>query len=298
MAPDANRPPALPAQQPVTPPETPVKLPSLALYAVLSGLSVLLIVGGFFASSDKLSGLLMNLATELLGAVIILILVERRLRPQDIVFLQSATTSLQLRLLLLISRQARQLTAYARVLRARIDAVAASPVYLDRGALEEDVRAAARRGILVLARPGEGKTRLLHYIASKEAEALLRDPRHAKVPIVIGLESVPRDDIAEHLFDEVRRYCSISAKTFRRLAEGRLLCLFDGLDEAADAHRVAADIAKFKQKYPAIEVVVTARGTLPMTVRQQLDLDVMEMPRLSPEEQERLVAAFRRAANG
>src|SRR5215210_2439903 len=101
MVPDANRPPALPAHQPVTPPETPVKPPSLALYAFLSGLSVLLIVAGFFATSEKLSGLLMNLATELLGAVI-LILVERRLRPQDIVFLQSATTSLQLRLLLLI----------------------------------------------------------------------------------------------------------------------------------------------------------------------------------------------------
>ena len=295
--PDAHRPSALPAQQPVTPPETPVRLPSLTLYAVLIGLSVFLIAIGFAGVSDRVAGLLINVGTELLGAVIILILVERRLRPQDIVFLQSASTSLQLKLLLLLSRQARQLTAYARVLRARLDAVAALPVYLDRGALEEDVRAAARHGILVLARPGEGKTRLLHYIASKEAEALLRDPRRAKVPVVVGLDSVSRDDIAEHLFDEVRRYCSISAKTFRQLAAGRLLCLFDGLDEAADAHRVAADIAKFKQKYPAIEVVVTARGTLPMTIREQLDLDVMEMPRLSPQEQEKLIEAFRRAAS-
>ncbi|HKR63335.1 MAG TPA: NACHT domain-containing protein, partial [Thermoanaerobaculia bacterium] len=271
----------LPAQQPVTPPETPARPPSLALYGALTALSVALIVLAFLLGTGNWSSLLLNLATELLGAVIILILVERRLRPQDVVLLQSATTSLRLRLLLLTSRQARQLVAYARMLQTRLASVAIAPVYVERPEIEDDARAGAKHGILILGRFGEGKTTLLHHIAEKEANALLRDPKRAKVPVVLPLRTVSAGDVDEHVFGEMRRYCSLSAKTYRAVADDRLLCLFDGLDECADAHRLASDIAAFKSRHPRVEVLVTARANLPMSVRERLDLDVMEMPPLS-----------------
>src|ERR1051325_9209107 len=110
----------LPPQPPAQPPPLPaVEPPSLLVYAGL------VIAGGVLISAG-------------IGAVIILIIVERRLRAAEV-------TVIGRRLLFVFSREARQLVSYATVLTDRITAISIRP-YMDRGAVEEQILEESGRG--------------------------------------------------------------------------------------------------------------------------------------------------------
>lgn len=284
----------LPPQQPVTPPDRPAEAPALGLYAILAIVAVLLILAAFIVRSANLAGLLLNLGTELAGAVVILILVERRLRPRDLQMLEAVAGSARRRLMILVSREARQMVTYARVLRGRLAVVAALPFYFERPTAESTLRAGAANGLLFLGRAGDGKTTLLHHLASETTVALERDPLHGAVPVVVALRRLDDREIIEQVFSELRKYSSIDEQTFRRLTATRLMCLFDGLDEVLDPPAVAAALAAFKKSFPATRLVVTSRSTLEPSVQEILQLQVATLPALSREESERLKDAYRR----
>src|ERR1051325_1565109 len=129
----------LPPQPPAQPPPLPaVEPPSLLVYAGLVIAGGVLISAGIAASNERWAGLWLNLATELIGAVIILIIVERRLRAAEV-------TVIGRRLLFVFSREARQLVSYATVLTDRITAISIRP-YMDRGAVEEQILEESGRG--------------------------------------------------------------------------------------------------------------------------------------------------------
>lgn len=251
----------LPPQPPAQPPPLPaVEPPSLLLYAALLGVGGGLVNMGLWTSSDRWSGLWLNLATELIGAVIILIIVERRLRAAELTVLGRVGEGVARRLLFVFSREARQLVSYATVLTDRVTAISIRP-YMDRGAVEEQIlEESAQGGVLVIGSGGVGKTTLLHQLAVLAAAELIDQPRRAAVPVLLPLRFWQGEELERLILRSVNRYARVSAHYLRNaLREGRVLCLFDGFDEISRPEGAVQAIAKLRAAYPAVRIVATTR---------------------------------------
>ena len=78
---------------PEPPDYMPPRPPSLVLYAILFVFALTLVASALVVDTghfrENLDGLLLNLATELLGAILILLIVERRIRASEMRFLRT-----------------------------------------------------------------------------------------------------------------------------------------------------------------------------------------------------------------
>ncbi|WP_433306608.1 NACHT domain-containing protein [Actinoplanes sp. CA-030573] len=124
---------------------------------------------------------------------------------------------------------------------------------------------AGRRSV-VLGDPGSGKSTLARFLAV----ALARDPR-ADLPVLVELRSYAeprwRDgtflDYLDHQYRGTDERLGLPRELLeRRLGSGRVLVVFDGLDELfdlGDRERVTHRIAGFAARYPRVRVLVTSR---------------------------------------
>jgi hypothetical protein len=231
-----------------------VEPPSLLVYAGLLIAGGILIGLGFAAKDQTWAGLWLNLATELIGAVIILIIVERRLRAAEV-------TVIGRRLLFVFSREARQLVSYATVLTDRITAISIRP-YMDRGTIEEQIlEESAQGGVLVIGSGGVGKTTLLHQLAVMTATELIERPRSAVIPVLLPMRFWYGEELERLVLRSVNRYARVSPRYLRNaLKNGRLLCLLDSFDEVARPQEAVRAIDKLRRAYPAVRIVATTRG--------------------------------------
>jgi hypothetical protein len=282
----------LPAQPPAQPPPAPVaEPPSLLVYAALFAFAVLLVSAAFMTKRPEWSNLWLNLATELIGAVIILIIVERRLRAAELSVLGRVGEGVARRLLFIVSREARQLVSYGTVLSDRITAITIRP-YMDRGTVEEEVLEESARGVLVTGSGGAGKTTLLHQLAVITAMQLVERPKTAIVPILVSLRLWPGTNLELLAIRSVNRYARVTSRYLRgALRKGRVLCLLDGFDEAARPQEALRAITSFKAKYPLVRIVITSRRE---TTLEDSGFHSIEMPALTPEETTRVLASGER----
>jgi hypothetical protein len=260
----------LPPQPPAQPPPLPaVEPPSLLVYAGLVIAGGVLISAGIAASNERWAGLWLNLATELIGAVIILIIVERRLRAAEV-------TVIGRRLLFVFSREARQLVSYATVLTDRITAISIRP-YMDRGAVEEQIlEESARGGVLVIGSGGAGKTTLLHQLALQTAAALIDRPRSAVIPVLLPMRFWSGENMERLVLRSVNRYARVSTRYLRNaLRSGRLLCLLDGFDEVARQQDAIRAIDKLRRSYPSVRIVATTRGDAELPGFKSVEIPAM-----------------------
>src|SRR5258708_28563990 len=100
---------------PEPPSITPIAAPSLSLYFTLVAASIVLIVIAFGIAKPDWPGLLINLASGLIGAVIILIFVDQRLRASEIQTIQDYATTTSVRLASMFSSDVRTTISYASV---------------------------------------------------------------------------------------------------------------------------------------------------------------------------------------
>jgi len=254
--------------------------PSLILYGVLVIASVGLIAIAFGPVSQDWSGILQNLATEIFGAVLILILVERRLRASEISQLRGLTRRTHHTLLSIIRPDIRFALAYTRIVEQHLESVT-SAVYLVRprlgGLLDEHPN-----GFILLSPPGGGKSTLVRQIVARQANLVIDAPAEAAVPVLVQMYHWMEGGPIENLKRAIRQYYPISERTFRKLLKrGRLLCVFDGLDEFADQNHAARELEHFRLAYPYVPMIVTTR---PYVTTHQLNLPTVEIPPLSNEE--------------
>jgi predicted NACHT family NTPase len=133
--------------------------------------------------------------------------------------------------------------------------------------------------IVILGDPGSGKSTLLQYIALNWARTPLNNVISQPIPLLIELRTYIRDrnsgqcqDFLE-FFHKGSVICRLNQRELHeQLKAGKVLVMFDGLDEVFDpAQRDEAitDIHRFTNDYPNVRVIVTSRiiGYKPQRLR-------------------------------
>ncbi|WP_255952359.1 NACHT domain-containing protein [Streptomyces odontomachi] len=138
--------------------------------------------------------------------------------------------------------------------------------------LLETLAAAESGRLVLLGDPGAGKSTLARYLALSLTSRALSGPLAPLaelLPVVIELRRYADadwrertfEDFLAHLYEQERR-APHPALLRSRLADGRALVVFDGLDELFDPgvrNDVTHRITGFAERYPAIRIAVTSR---------------------------------------
>ena len=122
---------------------------------------------------------------------------------------------------------------------------------------------------VILGDPGSGKSTLLQYIALNWARSPLNNVISQPIPLLIELRSYKRDRISGQCKDFLEFFhkgnviCRLNQHQLNeRLKAGKVLVMFDGLDEVFEPtqrEEVITDIHRFTNEYPNVRVIVTSR---------------------------------------
>jgi predicted NACHT family NTPase len=135
------------------------------------------------------------------------------------------------------------------------------------------------RYIVILGDPGSGKSTLLQYIALNWARTPLNNVIEQPIPLLIELRTYSRDRISGQCKDFLEFFhkgsviCRLNQRQLHeQLKAGKVLVMFDGLDEVFDPvqrEEVITDIHRFTNDYPNVRVIVTSRiiGYKPQRLR-------------------------------
>jgi hypothetical protein len=247
----------LPRRPDVEPEQAPAPTPSLWLYTLLTLAGSLMLVMAL-QNGAKIADILVNLGTGLLAAVVILILVDRRLRRSELAAIRGIPHSLKVQLFLLNPFE-RQIYRYTEAFLAsalpRLKNVTARPE-LDTPERLIDT------GLLLLGNPGAGKTTWLQSIAAQRADLFIRNPKEKKSPILFPMRSwLPDRTLVEVLHEHMARFARIKMRTFRRgMSKGRFLLILDGVDEATIPYYVlSSEFEDLRKRFPNTPLTISSR---------------------------------------
>jgi len=126
------------------------------------------------------------------------------------------------------------------------------------------------RYVVILGDPGSGKSTLLQYIALNWARTPLNNVISQPIPLLIELRSYKRDRTSGQCKDFLEFFhqgsviCRLNQhQLHEQLKAGKVLVMFDGLDEVFDPlqrDEVITDIHRFTNDYPNVRVIVTSRS--------------------------------------
>ena len=269
---------------PEPPDYRPPRPPSLVLYAVLFALAVALTASAFFIDSQNVDGLLINLATELLGAILILLLVERRIRASEMRFLRALPGTTRETFSEWLSAEVRQVKTYARVFAAQLDSVS-PPFYVPLAEVESEMASKCACGFVLTGHGG--KSVQMQRLASRQLSEVLREPKRAHVPVLVPVHKWQEGDAAGVLRETMQSYSHVSDRVFLRLLNSdRLMCIFDGLDESLRPEEAAESLKRFHDSHPSTPLIVSTRPAAETFLE---DLPRIRMQELRREDVERLM---------
>jgi hypothetical protein len=252
-----------------------VQEPSLLVYLVLGVFATALIVVAFGMDKPDWPSLFLNLATEIVGAVILLIIIDRRLRESELRAIRRHAGTVAVRLAGLFSKEISTTVSYAQVFGHQLRVIKPEP-YLERPALETLLNQYPK-GFILHGAPGAGKSTLIQVIAASQAEKVTRQPRRELVPILLPMRSWVEGDLLQQVWEEMGRYFPVSRRLFHRwLEQGRVLLIFDSLDEHRQPELAFKEIERLRDLYPGVVTIVSCRRELDDT-----DLPKIEMPGLT-----------------
>lgn len=245
------------------------KPPSIILYFSLIITVVILISLSFHLNSQNWASFFLNLSTEIAGAVIILVFVERRISGIFPGFYLS------------------QVKAYVKVLAANLK-VNRMVLYMSRPQVEMELKKLSDKGFVFIGTRGSGKTVLLQNLVRSLADDFLRDPQAKKVPVLVPFHELTEGDPTVVLRTNMQHYFPMRNYTFNRLLKKqRLICIFDGLEDLLVGNDVITGLQTFHKRYPLIPLIISTRPLEndPLAV---LELPLYPIPPFSDTERDKL----------
>jgi hypothetical protein len=268
--------------------------PSLSLYIALIGIAGILILVAFSIQQPDWAGFSVNLATEIIGAVVILVIVDRRLRSSELQAIREYAESSSVRFASLFSSEIRDSLLYAKALDIELKRIRPKP-YFERPNLESLLERQPK-GFLLYGVAGSGKSTLLQTIAIRQNEGVIRRPQSEKIPIFFPMRLWVDGALSTQLWEVARQYSKLKRKRLERwLESGRLVVILDGLDETQQPKVALARIKEFKAKYPNTSLVTSCRSHFLPHATPFLDLQATEMPNLSKDEAEVFIRSLHKA---
>lgn len=239
--------------------------PSLWLYFALTAVSIGLIAYAFsLQERPDWPGLLLNIAAGLIGALVVLVLVDRRLRSSEIEAIRNLPRTASFQASLWCTPTGRLSQNYCRSLLLTLDKLVgdkfARPTTstLDAKVLE---------GFVLLAEAGAGKTTWHQMVARSLASKTLTGDPSGRVPILFTVRHWREDQsLEQELFNLFSSFSNCRRSTFHRLmASGRAVLLLDGYDELWNNRQMPleAAVAALRAKCPNLKCSITSRSNYP-----------------------------------
>jgi hypothetical protein len=256
--------------------------PSLLLYAALLGFAVVLIVLGFNIQESNWSGLALNIATEIIGAVLVLIIVDKRLRSDELKAIHKYANSSSIQLSSVFVPDIRDAVAYAKALSFELLRILPKD-YVARDKYENLLE--SHPGNLILyGVAGCGKSTLFQSISLKQVEQVKRQPR-SKIPIIFPMRRWDRGEIVNQLWQTFQGFSNVQSKKFHKwVQQGRFFIMLDGLDESREPRSILEDVQRFNRLYPKVTVLVSCRPNFLSDAESILGFPTIELPGLSSTE--------------
>lgn len=238
--------------------------PSLWLY-----LALLLAAGGLtwlaFAIQGKADwpGLLVNLAAGLVGSVVILVVIDRRLRAQELEAIRRFPTRTTQRLVALILPTRRTGNRYVRSLLVALEPLIVTKVDLSAF---QGLEAKVRTGLVLLAQPGQGKTTWTQFVSASLGRKYLQGEAEGRIPILFPLARwLPDRSLHDALYEVFASYAPCSRRLFDRILRGsNVVVLLDGYDELWKRRLPFDDqIKALRQAFPKVAWTLTSRPDRP-----------------------------------
>lgn len=253
----------------------PTHAPSLLLYFALAAFAVALVSAAFRDTPDW-PGLLVNLATEIFGAIILLILVDRRLRASELRRIRQFPR----RLSVLLSRDLSHLIRYSEVFEGRLLDLQPRP-FLAREALD-GLDAKHGGGFVLLGEAGSGKTTYLQSLAEQKNRRFIDHPREHPPVVLFPLRNwLPDRDLLEAIREHMSGFYPIRSSTLvRTLRKRGLVAMLDGADEIFMNQSIdlRSALAELRSTYPKLISIIASRSSHPAPTD---DLPVERIPKLT-----------------
>lgn len=268
-------------KQPDPQPSTEVseQSPSLLLYFALCAFAVFLIVLGLHIQAANWSGLILNLATEIIGAVLILVIVDKRLRRDELQALQKYAESSSTRLSSMFIPDVRDAVYYAKALSFELRRIQPKAYFVRKE--YENLFERYSRYILLFGVAGCGKSTLLQSIALKQIERVKRQPQ-SQLPIILPMRQWSSGEITNQLWQAFHGFSKANQKKFCKwLHQGRFIVMFDGLDESQEPKLMLMEIKEFKDRYPNIPILASCRSGFLTDANSMLKFQPVELSNLS-----------------
>jgi hypothetical protein len=261
--------------------------PSILLYIALLVFAVILIVLGFNIKESNWSSLALNLATEIIGAVLILIIVDKRLRNDELQAIHRYASSSSVQLSSLFIPDIRDAVSYAKALSYELKRIQPKN-YVERS-WYEDLLEKQTENLILHGVGGCGKSTLLQSIVLRKAEEVKRQPR-SKIPIIFPMRRWNDGEIVNQLWETFRGFSNIKYKRFCKwLQEGKFIIILDGLDESYESKFMLENIRRFNYIYPKVAVLASCRSSFLSDAEAVLGFPSIELLGLSKIEAAELI---------
>lgn len=273
----------------------PAQHPSMRIYGVITVVATLFVLVAFVIKGEPdWPGLFLNISAGLVSALVVLIVIERRLRQSDLRALRQVPVKAQMSVLWLFRRSFRAARKYAIANLEALDALLSTYVEIPQFTrLEPHLLS----GCTLFGPPGTGKTTWMQSIVANYAQEFLESNGKSKVVILFPLIRWRKNEaLEEAVIKHIISFSSCSEGAAKAVLVNQVrTVLLDGYDEIfiQDRSLFQSEYQKLKSKYPKVAVSVSSR---PGPGNPLPNAPIIQMPNLSNDQIDKVRGAheFRR----
>jgi len=261
--------------------ELPEQHPSLFIYFFIIALASIFVVFAFILNGGPdWPSLFLNVSAGLISALVVLIVVERRLRKSELSALSQVPVKAQMSATTLFSPTARAARNYASSQLQASRPLLSSYIEIEKYTEQES---SLLSGCNLLAGPGAGKTAWMQFVVAKHAKAFLDSDGRKKIVVLFPLRQWRQpDSLDDAVIRHIMKFASCSEMQAKKLLRQRVSALIlDGYDEINLENRFFSDYQELVSKYQSLRVSVSTTPDYPYPLKNS---PVVDLPDLSRED--------------